>query len=103
MAYDGIRKTNFNPRSREGSDKAYRASPGQPVISIHAPVKGATHRRQSRGRHASYFNPRSREGSDVHHRRHLVAIEISIHAPVKGATMHMMNTVLPTVFQSTLP
>ena len=57
------------------------------IISIHAPVKGATEPRGCRDGKSKYFNPRSREGSDqqLHHQesdRHA----ISIHAPVKGAT-----------------
>ena len=80
---------NFNPRTREGCDD--RCSPlstsallisihapvkgattaaasgmGQTVrISIHAPVKGATiHLRQMRGTLTAHFNPRTREGCD---------------------------------------
>ena len=33
---------NFNPRSREGSDKSCRAHCRHVSISIHAPAKGAT-------------------------------------------------------------
>ena len=59
-----VSRVDFNPRSREGSDQQ-RSSIGQAgVISIHAPVKGAT----------SFLM--------------LLIIRhgISIHAPVKGAT-----------------
>ena len=77
---------NFNPRSREGSDRQKFQMPHDRVISIHAPVKGATEgllslktnsslfqstlpRRERRHpshrlRYPPYFNPRSREGSD---------------------------------------
>ena len=55
---------DFNPRSREGSDILLMAPVIAMLISIHAPVKGATH------------GPHPQRG-----RR-----EISIHAPVKGAT-----------------
>ena len=57
------------------------------LISIHAPVKGATY-----GAYCSLpakdFNPRSREGSDNRQdiNKHDPA-GISIHAPVKGATI----------------
>ena len=55
---------NFNPRSHEGSD-GYLYQPGNvPLISIHAPTKGAT-----------YKNVRSELQSSI-----------SIHAPTKGAT-----------------
>ena len=78
------------------------------VISIHAPVKGATHIRACRHgfrwdfnprsregsdhlvsdlqAHKDYFNPRSREGSDQDEEDVAKVRQISIHAPVKGAT-----------------
>ena len=57
-------------------------------ISIHAPVKGATHRPWRRRPTSMNFNPRTREGCD----RNIflgndMALAISIHAPVKGATL----------------
>ena len=55
---------NFNPRSREGSDRGARNSIRNASISIHAPAKGAT----SQATHLTYF------------------LQISIHAPAKGAT-----------------
>ena len=78
---------NFNPRSREGSDTGISIEhEGGIPISIHAPVKGATHQKSDNawgqdisihapvkgatvymsfhGRGIQYFNPRSREGSD---------------------------------------
>ena len=74
--------TNFNPRSREGSDSRGRmAMSVLVVISIHAPVKGAT----------SAGHP----GRDGRY--------ISIHAPVKGATKAMWALKVRRVFQSTLP
>ena len=39
---------NFNPRSREGSDGDQAVFTPVSVISIHAPVKGATSKRQNR-------------------------------------------------------
>ena len=78
---------DFNPRSREGSDiprfnlilrfglisihapvkgatYAARLMSGNHLISIHAPVKGATVRSSISTFRTSHFNPRSREGSD---------------------------------------
>ena len=55
---------DFNPRSREGSDKDIR---GQCKAD-------------------AYFNPRSREGSDHDLLWILQKVDISIHAPAKGAT-----------------
>ena len=51
------------------------------LISIHAPVKGAT-------RHAVYIRSCS---------------PISIHAPVKGATSNQQSLQFADIFQSTLP
>ena len=57
-------QTDFNPRSREGSDPDTHIMRSRVPISIHAPVKGAT---------LDFVIPRGDKG-------------ISIHAPVKGAT-----------------
>ena len=56
---------DFNPRTREGCDAIDIGSETLGVISIHAPVKGAT-------------NPELTFPEST--------FEISIHAPVKGAT-----------------
>ena len=57
---------NFNPRSREGSDLPDEEYDDfSDKISIHAPVKGATHPRGLVRQPGSHFNPRSREGSDT--------------------------------------
>ena len=79
----------FNPRTREGCDisvvDAYDAGD---MISIHAPVKGATFYQRSNHDLNIYFNPRTREGCDVQEKiMDLIPFLISIHAPVKGATM----------------
>ena len=58
-------RTDFNPRSREGSDQIENRFKWQHEISIHAPVKGAT----------------------IIIRDVLGQYRISIHAPVKGATL----------------
>ena len=122
----------FNPRTREGCDivrtivtnVSFRFQSTHPwrvrhnqanrykildIISIHAPVKGATHdgligphrhhRFQSThpwrvrlGFHPYIlkwfrdFNPRTREGCDLTIRWVRSSAFISIHAPVKGAT-----------------
>ena len=57
------------------------------VISIHAPVKGATSAVLPYPLRDGYFNPRTREGCDyrIWGIRDGV-MSISIHAPVKGAT-----------------
>ena len=57
------------------------------MISIHAPVKGATSFADRYDGYVQNFNPRSREGSDpVRDDEKDRVVPISIHAPVKGAT-----------------
>ena len=66
---------NFNPRSREGSDKRHSRNMFETID----------------------FNPRSREGSDLHRFRHvLVVVGISIHAPARGATFCHLLALLNT-------
>ena len=83
---------NFNPRSREGSDKAQHI---QETVQDN-------------------FNPRSREGSDLGNLVHVLAITIfsthflqvfiiSIRAPARGATVNVSIPLSPHLFQSALP
>ena len=100
--------SNFNPRSREGSDAILSRDPRNAEISIHAPARGATMQAQKRAilqrisihapargatrslfriaKAGSYFNPRSREGSDHTENHSHTTVHISIHAPARGAT-----------------
>ena len=94
---------NFNPRSREGSDGDQAVFTPVSVISIHAPVKGATRHAGRRCCRTGYFNPRSREGSDAHTLAGFGGAAISIHAPVKGATATPSFSPRSSEFQSTLP
>ncbi len=55
----------FDPRSREGSDKASGAIPLDASVSIRAPAKGATCRSPVRTAWGRRFDPHPREGSDV--------------------------------------
>ena len=72
----------FNPRSREGSDYV-----GGFMITLY-----------------SDFNPRSREGSDkILFCTFTIFFSISIHAPAKGATMSLLRVSTTAEFQSTLP
>ena len=78
----GVYKDNFNPRSREGSDGNPRCSRKAIDISIHAPAKGATQGGQQSFPYCL----------------------ISIHAPAKGATsISSVSSVSSVLFQSTLP
>ena len=96
---------DFNPRTREGCDKWRVAQLLTVDISIHAPVKGATHGRQCWCHRRLDFNPRTREGCDESYFFRLGVVDsISIHAPVKGATLSREQFVLsPSRFQSTHP
>ena len=57
----------FNPRTREGCDYGRERYPlFHPLISIHAPVKGATRQSVQCAAAALFdFNPRTREGCDL--------------------------------------
>ena len=95
---------NFNPRTREGCDAAIKCSRlNNFMISIHAPVKGATCCQAGYCNHLHrHFNPRTREGCDTHKGlRQLRKCIISIHAPVKGATADSITTI--SVFQDFNP
>jgi len=72
------------------------------IVSIHAPVKGATQITGERSE-SECFNPRAREGRDRFCGRGGFCRLVSIHAPVKGATQHGDKRVLVSVFQSTRP
>ena len=106
---------NFNPRSREGSDRSFSRYCFYLEISIHAPARGATQPPSIASCVKTYFNPRSREGSDKgitlelinclefqstlprgeRHspcRHKMDNLPISIHAPARGATLTDWNT-----------
>ena len=57
------------------------------IVSIHAPVKGATLLELLNAPPLGGFNSRSREGSDLLYLLYMYTrARVSIHAPVKGAT-----------------
>ena len=59
-----------------------------PVISIHAPTRGATYNGAKYFIHCADFNPRSHEGSDkAISCKNKRKCKISIHAPTRGATI----------------
>ncbi len=76
---------NFNPRSREGSDTKRRFITAVFTISIHAPAKGATGHFVGCDAELYNFNPRSREGSDPKRPFIQPIRPISIHAPAEGS------------------
>jgi hypothetical protein len=83
----------FNPRPRAGGDYEHgRPSGRSPVlgiVSIHAPVRGATLKQAGAYLGENGFNPRPRAGGDLAQLCEgapIEAIVVSIHAPVRGAT-----------------
>ena len=116
----------FNPRAREGRDRASPPSRRRAWVSIHAPARGATRPRGPARRSRSCFNPRAREGRDLapvagefaqklvsihapargathRHPRKREAAAVSIHAPARGATSARSFCVEHSSFQSTRP
>ena len=97
------RDSDFNPRSREGSDEDYQCLLQALDISIHAPVKGATRAQQSchvSHRISIHAPVKGATGCPGHPRAQR---RISIHAPVKGATTARDFLTAILKFQSTLP
>ena len=78
---------DFNPRSREGSD--INANAGIVYkYGFQSTLPRRERQRQKTLTHVcNYFNPRSREGSDDRRRYGSTGSSISIHAPAKGATI----------------
>ena len=115
-AYFCTDQTNFNPRSREGSDSRYSSPSFNGLISIHAPAKGATRLISHNAVFAAFQStlPRRerlfpcvpidasfRFQSTLPRRERPFGNEsisytstISIHAPAKGATEVVKDTKL---------
>ena len=97
--------SDFNPRSREGSDR-FSVPSGRicMVISIHAPARGATDIFCIIRFGFIHFNPRSREGSDnIFDLIDLCAdlFQSTLPRGERPALSH--DTTVPSGFQSTLP
>ena len=84
---------DFNPRSREGSDiPRFNLILRFGLISIHAPVKGATYAaRLMSGNHLISIHAPVK-GATTQNRKNRKSQSISIHAPVKGATRVQTRT-----------
>ena len=98
----------FNPRTHEGCDGVCYCFGCRCLVSIHAPMKGATrpkaeviipHMRFNPRTHEGCdpekfhvtapfccFNPRTHEGCDRKQKIRALTQAVSIHAPMKGAT-----------------
>ena len=86
----------------KGATQGYVHGADVACISIHAPVKGATHRR-ARWAHQSDFNPRSREGSDLKISRSPPTLGFQSTLPRRERRRQMIMVTLTVPFQSTLP
>ena len=96
--------TNFNPRSREGSDLAFSASTHQPPISIHAPAKGATAIYQLDFVQLPDFNPRPPRSARGRAPRAGRRVSRLNPTPREGGARQYSNAVyFSSRFQSTLP
>ena len=80
--------SDFNPRSREGSDAFVNVIALQHIPDFNPRSReGSDKKGQAENVCPFYFNPRSREGSDSDRFWYTVFLRsISIHAPAKGAT-----------------
>ena len=76
----------FNPRPRMGGDASENGYAITEVVSIHAPVWGATWLLLSKRAAQRCFNPRPRMGGDASENGYAITEVVSIHAPVWGAT-----------------
>ena len=97
--------SDFNPRSREGSDAFVNVIALQHIPDFNPRSReGSDKKGQAENVCPFYFNPRSREGSDKHLPLRHCKRYISIHAPAKGATeLVAIAGSMDTLFQSTLP
>ncbi len=84
------KRTNFNPRSRTGSDDHKGRSQDTGTISTHAPAQGATEGEVFHQPQVFLFQP-----TLPHRERRLLSAQqkwprcISTHAPAQGATDHL--------------
>ena len=83
----------FNSRTRKGCDYISSLVFWLSLVSIHAPVKGATCRFGFGLDVFRRFNSRTRKGCDFIFLIDRCFVEVSIHAPVKGATINVCQTV----------
>ena len=96
--------TDFNPRSREGSDDFIVCHP----IMIHSFQSTLPRRERRTSRCNSSVGPQFQSTLPRRERRNASTWtyprkHISIHAPAKGATAFLVTPSLKTIFQSTLP
>ena len=84
--HDRFHSCNFNPRSREGSDRRKQVRSLLHIYFNPRSREGSDGGDGGRNPDVKDFNPRSREGSDDFSSAMSTMAVISIHAPAKGAT-----------------
>ena len=96
---------SFNPRTHMGCDQSKADNYAMQLVSIHAPIWGATLLTLLMVICFLSFNPRTHMGCDsVSHIYNTMLFMVSIHAPIWGATLTGSNlTVTIPWFQSTHP
>ena len=80
-------RDDFNPRSREGSDHAYKTGLNYVTDFNPRSREGSDGTGNICRAYIFNFNPRSREGSDGLPTNLSTSFTISIHAPARGATV----------------
>ena len=103
MLQVGVTSRNFNPRSREGSDRKEWLRNYKDWDFNPRSREGSDRKEWLRNYKDWDFNPRSREGSDCFFISSGRMEFISIHAPAKGATFLLGIQINGRLFQSTLP
>ncbi len=83
-------RQRFNPRTRDGCDENILEYIEVVLVSIHAPVMGATFKLKT-CLFSGSFNPRTRDGCDFCHWGVTGGYRVSIHAPVMGATAYGLS------------
>ena len=78
--------TGFNPRSHEGSDTVRTLLPWTLIVSIHAPMKGATLSTEDGLLLTTVSIHAPMKGATKPGYKWLFLVSVSIHAPMKGAT-----------------
>ena len=93
----------FNPRPREGGDRADADARCAPEGFNPRPREGGDLPLLRSQAGLSGFNPRPREGGDEVFGTLLLNAFVSIHAPARGATQDFLDSQRSRMFQSTPP
>ena len=94
---------NFNPRSREGSDRSVLQTIRHPRISIHAPARGATGIWKDTSQCSGFQStlPRGERQSCQCLKQYLIKFQSTLPRGERPAVAYLANS--SALFQSTLP